>query len=153
MFRILSITALICCVTISFAQDTTKKVHTVKPINKYKSYKYYPHRPYKAKKDTGTVKPGTKPAATTAIRLRRDTTTLPAAPMDKTLNGQYQFLLSRVYHYQQPLLISTWKSAIDTLNLNKRMLKDAQGKLTFQGKLIDSLKKDANDKAQSLNTS
>lgn len=156
MFRFSLIALLICCVTLSFAQDTTKKVHTVRPINKYNGYKYNPHRPYKAKADSGIAKPGIKPISAPAARVRRDTANaaaLPAAPADKSLNGQYQFLLTRIYHYQQPLVSSTWKSAIDTLNLNRRMLKDAQSKLTAQAKLIDSLKKDATDKAQSLSAS
>jgi hypothetical protein len=149
MFRFPLIALFICCITMGFAQDTAKKVHVVKPFTKYRSYKYHRHRPYNLKTDSGAIKAGVQPAT----RFRRDTVAPPSAPVDKSLNGQYQYLLSRIYHYQQPLVSSLWKSATDTLSLNKRMLKDAQSKLTTQVKLIDSLKADANGKAQSLSTS
>jgi hypothetical protein len=149
MFRFPLIALFICCITTGFAQDTTKKVHVVKPFTKYRSYKYHRHRPYNLKTDSGAVKLGVQPAT----RLGRDTVAPPSGPVDKSLNGQYLYLLSRIYHYQQPAVSALWKSATDTLSLNKRMLKDAQGKLTKQAKLIDSLKTDANGKAQSLSTS
>ncbi|GAC1305926.1 MAG: hypothetical protein NVSMB24_15570 [Mucilaginibacter sp.] len=149
MFRFPLIALLICCLTTGFAQDTAQKVHVVKPFTKYKSYKYHRSRPYTLKTDSGAVKPGVQPAT----RLRRDTIAPPAGPVDKSLNGQYQYLLSRIYHYQQPLVSSAWKSAMDSLNANKAMLKDAKSKLTSQARLIDSLKADESAKAQSLNTS
>lgn len=148
MFRFPLIALLICCITMGFAQDTAKNVHVVKPFTKYRSYKYHRHRPYSLKTDSGAIKPGVQ-----TTRFRRDSVAPPAGPADKSLSGQYQYLLSHIYHYQQPLVSSVWKSAIDSLNANKAMLKDAKSKLTSQAKLIDSLKADAGTKAQSLNTS
>jgi hypothetical protein len=74
-----------------------------------------------------------------------------AMPNDKSLNGQYQYLLTKVYHYQQPLIAALWKNTTDSLNLNRRKLKEAQTKVAAQSKLIDSLKADTKNKDQSLN--
>ncbi|MDB5125586.1 MAG: hypothetical protein JWP94_3715 [Mucilaginibacter sp.] len=149
MFRFPLLALLICCITLGFAQDTVKKTHVIKPFTKYRSYKYHRHRPYNLKTDSGAIKPGVHPST----GFRHDTVAPPSGPVDKSLNGQYQYLLSRIYRYQQPEVSALWKSATDTLSFNKRMLKDAQSKLTTQAKMIDSLKTDASSKAQSLNTS
>jgi hypothetical protein len=72
---------------------------------------------------------------------------------DKSLNGQYQYLLTKVYHYQQPLISALWKNAMDTLNQSRQHLKEAQAKLEAQSKLVDSLKLNSKSEEQSLTAS
>ena len=167
------ITILFCCIlSFSYAQDTTKRATPVKITTKYKTYKQvakyhtrirdtskkanrysktYPHHFYRyhnRKTDMAKIKVGRRDTATV-----RPVAIAPAAPVDKSLNGKYQFLLAKVYHYQQPLVSGVWKSAMDTLTATKRQLNDAQSKLTAQGKVIDSLKNAAAGKDQTLTAS
>lgn len=164
MCRIL-ITILFCSlISISYAQDTTRKASPKKVTTKYKTYKQvskyhtratdtskktYPHHIYRhrtRRADTGKMKSGIRDTATV-----KPMAVVPARPVDKSLNGQYQFLLTKIYHYQQPMVSAVWKSAMDTLAQNKRALRDAQSKLAAQGKILDSLKANAAGKAQTLN--
>jgi|SRR6185312_1307588 len=164
--------AILFCSTLSFgyAQDSAKKATPVKVTTKYKTYKqvakyhtritdtakrnkylkthHHLYRYHSRRTDTAKIKNGARDTVTV-----KPVAVVPAAPVDKSLNGQYQFLLTKIYRYQQPLISALWKSAIDTLNINKRQLKDAQSKLTVQRKTIDSLKADAASKDQTLNTS
>lgn len=128
MIRITTLFLLFCTiVSIGSAQDSVKKAHPSKIIPK----------------TTTAAKPAATAAkittTTPAVIATRDTTTA-ASLTDHSLNGQYQFLLTKVYHYQQPLIASVWKNALDTLKANKSRLKDAQSKITSQAKNIDSLK-------------
>jgi len=165
------LTAILFCSILSFgyAQDTTKKAPQVKVTTKYKTYKqvskyhtratdtgkrnryangyHHIYRYHNHKADSARMKAAHDTAAAKPVVI------VTAAPADKSLNGQYQFLLSKVYHYQQPLVSALWKSAMDTLAQNKRALKNAQSKLAVQGKTIDSLKADATTKAQTSNAS
>lgn len=164
--------AILFCSTLSFgyAQDSAKKATPVKVTTKYKTYKqvakyhtritdtakrnkylkshHYLYRYHSRRADTAKIKNGARDTAAVKPMV-----IAPAAPVDKSLNGQYQFLLSKIYHYQQPMVSAVWKSAMDTLAADKRQLKDAQSKLTLQRKTIDSLKTDDAGKDQTLNTS
>jgi len=145
MFRIPFIVLLICSITtLCAAQDSVKKVNPVKPDTKYKIYKY---------NTTKTTVPAAVPQQAT-IPVKKDTTK-PAAPLvvDKSLNGQYQYLLTKVYHYQQPMIADLWKSITDTININKHKLKDATAKLTLETKIADSLKVEITTKNQGLEAS
>jgi hypothetical protein len=169
MLRI-PVTILFCCILLfSYAQDTTKKAQPVKIVTKYKTYKQvskyhtrirdtskkanqysktHPHHLYRYhrhKTDTAKIKYGRRDTAAV-----KPVAIVPAGPVDKSLNGQYQFLLTKIYHYQQPWVSAVWKNAMDTLSANKRQLKDAQSKLTAQGKLLDSLKNTIANKDQTL---
>ena len=62
--------------------------------------------------------------------------TVAAAPVDKSLNGQYLYLLTKVYNYQQPFVAALWKNVIDSLNAGKHKLTDAQAKIAGQAKTI-----------------
>jgi hypothetical protein len=134
------------------AQDSVKKAKTVKPATvkpnpllKYKTYKH-PAGYYKSKYHI-------KKAGDTALKAPTyakvpDTSKIVAKPdiiTDKSLNGQYQYLLTKVYNYQQPLVGAFHKSMMDTLIQARHALKDAQAKLAIQTKTIDSLQ--ANVKA------
>ncbi len=150
MLRISLITILICGIISSgYAQDSTKKLKPVKPAVINKAYKYHTSKYYVPKKDTTA----TTRALQRTAPLRHDSVAVPTAPLDKSLNGQYQFLLSKIYHYQQPMVSALWKSAMDTININKRKLKSAESRLSTQDKAIDSLKADAATKDQTLASS
>jgi hypothetical protein len=139
MLRIKVTVFLICTIiSFSYAQDSAKKAARAK----YRLYRYH-QRHLKADsaaaaagQQAAVVKPGVSaPAQVTA---------------DKGLYGQYQFVLTKVYHYQEPFISSLWRNFSDTLNSNKRKLKDAQGKLTVQSKTIDSLNAQVTSKDQAL---
>lgn len=72
---------------------------------------------------------------------------------DKSLNGQYKYLLTKIYHYQEPQMASLWKTVQDTINFNKRKLGEATGKINQQKKIIDSLNSQISNKDQSLSAS
>jgi hypothetical protein len=77
----------------------------------------------------------------------------PSQLKDKSLAGQYQYLLTKSYHYQEPLLAAFWKNFRDTLGLERRQLKELQAKLNTQTQTVSSLKADVTSKDQSLSES
>jgi hypothetical protein len=130
-----------------YAQDTTKKVAAAKPAA--------------AKVNTYTAKPAAniykKPATLsaqtpgiTAVAQRSGAPVQPAAPVDKSLHGQYQYLLTKVYNYQQPLVAALFKNYNDTLKVTRKQLNEARATLAIQTKTIDTLKSSAATKDQSL---
>ena len=151
MLRIPLLIILICgIITSGLAQDSIKKAKPVKPAVTTTPYKYRTSKYYVPKTDTSSKRLPQRTAPLKHDSLRHDSVT-PAAPLlDKSLNGQYQYLLTKVYRYQQPLISAFWKSAADTLNTNRRKLKAAQNQLIVQGKTIDSLKADVTNKDQTL---
>jgi hypothetical protein len=156
MFRITATVLLICSIiSLSYAQDSTKKTIPVKPNPLYKPHRYHTYK-YHAKADSVKYrsKADSVSAKNTALQtpVKPDTTVPAPAVLDKSLNGQYQYLLTKVYHYQQPLISALWKSASDTLNANRLKLKTAQSALNSQNKTIDSLKAEVNNKNQDLSS-
>jgi len=77
-------------------------------------------------------------------------TPAPANPADKSLASQYQYLLSKVYNYQQPIIAAFHKNVMDTLKLTRAALKAAQTNVAAQTKTIDSLQTAAKTADQSL---
>jgi hypothetical protein len=73
--------------------------------------------------------------------------------IDKSLNGQYHTALQKMYNYQAPLVTSLYRNFMDTLNVQRHLLRDAQTKLTTQKKTIDTLQSAVNAKDQSLTDS
>jgi hypothetical protein len=126
-----------------FAQDSVHKKAVAKSAPVYKRHRlgYYWHKADSVAKSP--VQPG----------ARRDTSAIVPSFADKSLNGQYQYLLSKVYHYQQPLISALWTNASDTLNANKAKLNSANAKISTQGKEIDSLKTQLGSEGDELNTS
>ncbi len=82
---------------------------------------------YQAQKEDSAQK------ATTAIQP-----TTPAV-VDKSLNGQYQALLTKVYNYQQPFVAAFWKSVRDSLNNSRQQLKAANEKLAANTQSVTEL--------------
>lgn len=118
--------------TLGFAQDSAKKagskpttIKSAAPANPAE-YKYT--QPKATKADSALVK-------------------------DKSLNGQYKYLLSKLYHYQEPLASALWKNMRDTLNTERRKLKEAQAQLSTQTKDISGLKADVSTKDQTISES
>jgi len=127
----------------ALAQDTVKKTGVVKPpVQKPTTVKPA------AVKPAVPVNPSayryTQPKATSADS---------ALEKDKSLNGQYKYLVSKLYHYQEPLASALWKNMRDTLNIERRKLAEAQSKLAAQTKDISSLKTDVTTKDQTLSES
>ncbi|QXV66887.1 hypothetical protein INP83_07340 [Mucilaginibacter sp. 21P] len=111
------------------AQDTTKKANAVAKPNPYK-------------------RPAT--TAQTPVASPVSTTPQPQKPVDKSLHGQYAYLLTKIYNYQQPLVGALVKNYNDTLKAARKQLKDAQETVTAQAKTIDTLKRSSSNKDQSL---
>lgn len=148
-----------------YAQDTVKKAKpvvvkpvagqaaTLKPIVKQPAAGTPPK--YTAVK-TAVTTAGQKPATTGAATVKPIPQYIPDNPAllnDKSLNGQYQYLLTKVYHYQQPLIMALWKNYSDTLNATRRKLTEASTKLRVQTQKADSLLADISAKDQNLSTS
>ena len=133
------------------AQDSVKNT-VAKPVIKKAAvpnpYRAYPPKPGYAK--PGFIKPtvvqpgttpttGVQPVIPKPVYAAFDT----AALKNKSLNEQYQYTLSKIYRYQQPIVSALWKSYADTLHVSHTALKDAKAKITAQAKTIDSLKTDS----------
>jgi hypothetical protein len=123
-----------------YGQDTVKKPRAVKPANAYYNKSKYPYK--RVVIPAGPVQ--AKDTSKTALQANAN------APTDKSLNGQYQYLLSKVYYYQQPLVGAFHKSFMDTLMQARRDLRDVKGKFAAQSKTIDSLESSAKASDESL---
>ena len=154
MLRIKIIVLLICFIsTASFAQDTVKRKRH--HIYKYTGAAYHQYKidsAAKAAQQHAAVQPPpVQQAAVNKDTVKKDTTAPAPAPANNSLNSQYQYLLSKVYHYQQPLISALWKNASDTLNTNRARLNTALKKLGVQSKTIDSLNTQINAKDAEIN--
>ncbi len=140
------------------AQDTTKKAKVAAAPGKVAVYNPYTKK-YYYKKAGGAV---TKPLGAATPMVSQSQTAQPAptqavapapvsAPVDKSLRGQYQYLLTKVYNYQQPLVSALFKNYSDTLSATRRQLKEAKATLDAQTKTIDTLKSSSASKDQNLN--
>lgn len=131
-----------------YAQDTTKKAKPA--IKKPTVYNAYQKKFYYKKPLTPVTQ--TQPAIKqpVAAPVQQPAVAPPAAPVDKSLRGQYQYLLTKVYNYQQPLVAALFKNYTDTLNITRRQLKDARATLAVQAKTIDTLKSAATTKDLSI---
>lgn len=148
----------ICAAMPANAQDSLKKAEPEKKIEPEKKAVAKTVTPPKAKPvyQYHKVAPLVTTAAPPATKVNNDTSKTQIDPTqlnDKSLNGQYQYLLSKTYHYQQPLIAALWKNAMDTLNLERRQLKDIQARLAIQNKTLDTLKADVTANKQSLSES
>jgi hypothetical protein len=180
MLRIsLLITLLLSIATFSQAQDSLKKTPAVKkalvkpPSNiglvngkpaainpatgkpwgyyskgKYASYKVT-HKADSLKK---AAVPTAAPVAAAPVNTVPATTPAETQPVDKSLSGQYKYLLTKVYNYQQPFVGAIWKNFMDTLRNERGQLKDAREKLAAQTKTISDLQTDVTNKDQTLST-
>ncbi len=133
------------------AQDTTQKAST--PTVKATI-------PPKVKHHAKAIPAATAPAITPPAAQKPQivvnpikTQIDPAQLNDKSLNGQYQYLLTKTYNYQQPLISALWKNVMDTLKGERNKLHETQAKLTAQTKTVSSLQADVTSKDQTLSES
>jgi hypothetical protein len=137
----------------TYAQDSTQKAPTpiVKATTAPPKVKHHYNKPIPA----ATAPAITLPAAqkpqivVNPIKTQID----PAQLNDKSLNGQYQYLLTKTYNYQQPLISALWKNVMDTLKSERNKLNDARAKLTAQTKTVSTLQADVTSKDQTLSES
>jgi tetrahydromethanopterin S-methyltransferase subunit B len=154
------------------AQDTTKKVESEKKVEPekktepekkavvktatplktkpaYRYHKIYP-TPNQATPNAAAPNP-VAPANNDSASLKAQID--PTQLNDKSLNSQYQYLLTKTLRYQQPLIAALWKNVTDTLNHERSQLKDLQNKMATETKAVDSLKALANTKEQATSQS
>jgi hypothetical protein len=150
IFRISVLMVIILGVSnLGFSQDTVKKVAAKPPALKPAYTK--PAVKYGATTPVGGAKPVVVPPKYNY--QSRPTAADSALAKDKSLNGQYKYLLSKLYHYQQPLVSALWKNLQDTLKTERRNLKEAKAKLAAQTQDITGLKTDVATKSQTLSES
>lgn len=99
------------------------------------------------------LKPPVQPAGKTPDTIKAAVIAKPDTPGDKSLSGQYRYLLTKVYNYQQPLLGAYHKNVMDSLNQARNALKIAKDTVAQQHKTIDSLQAAAKATGQTLSES
>ncbi|MES2274562.1 MAG: hypothetical protein V4592_00975 [Bacteroidota bacterium] len=137
--------------TLTYAQDSTK-AKVVKPVIKPVAKLPYTKPGVVKYTPAGTAqtKPGSQvPPASTAPAQQNPYAPTPVST-DKSLNGQYQYVMSKTYHYQQPMIAALWKNMNDSLIATKKILKDAQARLSTQNQAISSLQNDVKTKDQAI---
>jgi hypothetical protein len=135
------IVILIACFSLTLhAQDSAKKTNAAK-------------LPAKTTAKPPALKP-TGPQVPSAYHSKYGTDTAGQnINTDKSLSGQYKYLLTKVYNYQQPLLAAFHKSIMDTLVQTRHALRDTNAKLKTANKTIDSLNNGIKTSNQSLTES
>lgn len=103
----------------------------------------------KAAATSQPVQPSTT-VATTPPATKADSVAVAPARVDKSLNGQYQYLLTKVYNYQRPFVDAIWKNFTDTLKNTRNQLKAANDKVAEQNKTIAGLQADVTAKEQTI---
>jgi hypothetical protein len=139
MFRI-TFTVLIICsiVSLTYAQDSAKKVNPVKPTPATKTYKYHS---YSSHTKTDSI---AKARAQQTSTVKAETQVPAPAANDNSLNAQYLRLVDRFSPRQEALISVFWKNALDTLTATRNKLKAAEGKPVIQNKPVDSVAKEQN---------
>ena len=109
----------------------------------------------KAKPTYQAAKPAYQTAKPTIAVTTPYGTNIVAQPavVDNSLNGQYNTIIKATYHYQQGPVNTFYKSVTDTINSQKRKLKEAQAKVAEQAKTIAGLQGDVTSKDQTLSES
>jgi hypothetical protein len=144
-------------ISYGYAQDTTNTIKKAKSTARAVTYNPYTKKYYfKKTPATVTQTAGSANTPATATPIQQPVQQQPvqqlvdSAPVDKSLRGQYQYLLTKVYGHQQQLVSALFKNYSDTLSATRRQLKEAQATLASQTKTIDTLKAAATTKDQTL---
>jgi hypothetical protein len=154
-----------------YAQDSTKAKPTRTPAKtmvvnpKLQRGNLTPATtPVAQPRSTAPAKPATGGAQPTAYRRpaasiyrQPGAANTAAAPVnvvaDKSLSSQYQYLLSKVYGYQRPVIAAFYKNITDSLTIQKRKVKQLQASLSSQTKAVKDLQTDVSSKQESLDES
>jgi len=119
-----------------------------------KSVKHpHPYGAFPPRQAPATTAQGTQPGTTPAVTTPQHITPQPVANNDKSINGQYQYLLSRLYRYQQPVLAAFYKVVQDSMNIQRRKLKESQARVTELSKSLKDVQSDVSTKEASLSQS
>lgn len=104
-----------------------------------------------------TPPPAAKPAQTTpayrpapTFRFRKPTHEDTLLMRDKSISGQYKYLLTKVYHMQEPFVTSFYKNMRDTMNADRKKLQEAEAKLAAATKTTSDLQSNVSEKEKSL---
>jgi hypothetical protein len=127
----------------------------------YSKYGYGPYaKTFRAKQKADSLKKTTAasqpvhvsptPVTATPPAVKPDSTAAAPPRVDKSLNGQYQYLLTKVYAYQRPFVEAIWKNFTDTLKNTRGQLKAANDKVAEQNKTITGLQADVAAKEQTI---
>jgi Skp family chaperone for outer membrane proteins len=126
-FRLLQVILLSSFFTASYAQDSARIKSRAPGI---------------VKTNTAQINPATPQQKVLSGQI--------AVSTDKSINGQYQFILSKLYHYQQPMITSFYRTVQDSLRVQRTNLAAVQSKLSAQTKKLAALQTDVDSKEQSL---
>jgi hypothetical protein len=127
----------------------------------YSKYGYGPYaKTFRARQKADSLKKATvaaqpiHPSSTTIAITPPDVKadSVAAAPprVDKSLSGQYQYLLTKVYTSQKPFVDAIWKNFTDTLKNTRGQLKAVNDKIAEQNKTIAGLQADVTAKEQTI---
>ncbi|WP_295796389.1 hypothetical protein [Mucilaginibacter sp.] len=94
------------------------------------------------------AKPAYRQAPT--FRFRKATHEDTLLMRDKSISGQYKYLLTKVYHMQEPFVTSFYKNMRDTMNVDRKKLQDAEAKLAAATKTTTDLQSNVSEKEKSL---
>jgi len=92
-----------------------------------------------------------RPAPT--FRFRKPTHEDTLLMRDKSISGQYKYLLTKVYHMQEPFVTSFYKNMRDTINADRKKLQEAEAKLAAATKTTTDLQSNVSEKEKSLEQS
>lgn len=97
------------------------------------------------------AKPVYKQAPT--FRFRKPTHEDTLLMRDKSISGQYKYLLTKVYHMQEPFVTSFYKNMRDSINVDRKKLQEAEAKLAAATKTTTDLQSNVSEKEKSLEQS
>lgn len=75
-----------------------------------------------------------------------------AAPQntDRSLSGQYRYLLTKTYNYQQPVIGAFYRNVMDTIKTERAALRKAQATVNSQAATIKKLNVDVTIKDETI---
>lgn len=97
------------------------------------------------------AKPAYRPAPT--FRFRKPTHEDTLLMRDKSISGQYKYLLTKVYHMQEPFVTSFYKNMRDSISVDRKKLQEAEAKLAAATKTTTDLQSNVSEKEKSLEQS
>ncbi|QQL48540.1 hypothetical protein [Mucilaginibacter ginkgonis] len=134
-----------------FAQDTTRKTGA-KPKTIAKPVATPPANKYPAKPAITVPKTASPAPATTTPAANPYAAPAPA-PTDRSINGQYQYLLTKLYNYQRPMASAFYKSVSDSLHSVQKRIKPLESNVAALQDTAKELHKQLAGQQEELNKS